>query len=67
MLDRASKLAKDLSATLAGPSVDMLKPAYHPERMGYVCEIRCGDRVLFAGGWREVATWFNHANGVVTV
>ena len=67
VLDRASKLAKDLSATLAGPSVDMLKPAYHPERMGYVCEIRCGDRVLFAGGWREVATWFEHHNGVVTV
>jgi len=29
-------------------------PAYHPERMGYLSELRAGDRVLFAGGWREV-------------
>ena len=41
--------------------------AYHPERMGYLSEVRHGDRVLFAGGWREVATWFEHASGVVTV
>jgi len=32
-------------------------PAYWPERMGYLSELRPGDRVLFAGGWREVATW----------
>jgi hypothetical protein len=30
-------------------------PAFYPERMGYLSEVRHGDRVLFAGGWREVA------------
>lgn len=33
---------------------DPAAPAYHPERMGYLDELRVGDRVLFAGGWREV-------------
>lgn len=40
------------------------RPAYHPERMGYLSEVRPGDRVLFAGGWREVRSWFED---VVTV
>ena len=43
-------------------------PAFYPEHMGYLSEVRAGDRVLFAGGWREVATWFEYApGGVVTV
>lgn len=61
VLDRASRLAAQMAETLAGP------PSFWPERMGYLCELRVGDRVLFAGGWREVATWFEHADGVVTV
>jgi hypothetical protein len=42
-------------------------PQYHPERMGYLHEVRVGDRVLFAGGWREVATRYQHTNGVLVV
>ena len=45
--------------------VDMLAPAYHPERMGYLSEVRVGDRVLFAGGWRQVATWSQDPSGTV--
>ncbi len=56
VLARASKLAAQMAETLT--------PAYHPERMGYLSEVRRGDRVLFAGGWRQVAT---HTNGVVVV
>lgn len=41
------------------------RPAYHPERMGYLSEVRAGDRVLFAGGWREVAYWRQDAYGTV--
>lgn len=59
VLARASKLAAQMAETLT--------PAYHPERMGYLSEVRAGDRVLFAGGWRQVATWFEHTNGAVTV
>ena len=44
--------------TTIAAAVDRLSatdaPAYHPERMGYLAELRVGDRVLFAGGWREV-------------
>ena len=61
VLDRASKLAAQMAETLA------VRPAYHPERMGYLSEVRAGDRVLFAGGWRQVATWYEHTNGVVVV
>jgi hypothetical protein len=61
VLERAAKLAAQMAETLAAP------PSYWPERMGYLNEVRVGDRVLFAGGWREVALWFEHANGVVTV
>jgi hypothetical protein len=50
VLARASKLAAQMAETLT--------PAYHPERMGYLSEVRAGDRVLFAGGWREVASQF---------
>ena len=60
VLDRASKLAAQMAETLAPAS-------YWPERMGYLNEVRVGDRVLFAGGWREVALWFEHHNGAVTV
>ena len=60
VLDRASKLAKDLSATLAGPSVDMLKPAYHPERDGTLGELEPGDRVMWDGQWREVRLAHHH-------
>ena len=42
-------------------------PAYHPERMGYLYELHAGDRVLFAGGWREVATWFEWPDAWVTL
>lgn len=59
VLARASKLAAQMAETLT--------PAYHPERMGDLSEVRAGDRVLFAGGWRQVATWTQHANGVVVV
>lgn len=58
-----------IGATLAGPPVDMLAPArsYWPERMGYLSEVRHGDRVLFAGGWREVATFGQDPDGMVRV
>ncbi len=69
-LQRLIDQVSDRLTTIAA-AVDRLTatdaPAYHPERMGYLSELRVGDRVLFAGGWREVATWFEHANGVVTV
>ena len=42
-------------------------PAFYPERMGYLSEVSAGDRVLFAGGWREVASWFESDYGVVRV
>lgn len=61
-LERAQRLLEDIAElvdTLAhpdlAPSTDA--PAYYPERMSYLSELRVGDRVLFAGGWREVATW----------
>ena len=62
-----ARLLAGIRATLAEAPVDVLAPSYWPERMGYLSELRRGDRVLFAGGWREVATWFEHHNGVVTV
>ncbi len=69
-LQRLIDQVSDRLTTIAA-AVDRLStpdaPAYHPERMGYLSELRAGDRVLFAGGWREVATWFEHHNGVVTV
>lgn len=44
--------------TTIAAAVDRLSatdaPAFYPERMGYLSELRAGDRVLFAGGWREV-------------
>lgn len=43
------------------------RPAYHPERMGYLSEVRAGDRVLFAGGWREVDSLAQWPNGLVAV
>lgn len=61
VLERASQLAAEMAETLAAP------PSYWPERMGYLNEVRPGDRVLFAGGWRQVAAWFEHTNGVVVV
>lgn len=71
-LERAQRLLEDIAElvdTLAhpdlAPSTDA--PAYYPERIGYLYQLSAGDRVLFAGGWREVATWSEHANGVVTV
>ncbi len=54
VLERAAKLAAELSATLAGPPVDMLAEAYHPERMGTLGELKPGDRVMLDGRWREV-------------
>ena len=42
------------------------RPSYHPERMGYLSEVRTGDRVLFAGGWRQVAG-VEHSGGAVRV
>lgn len=50
--------------------VDLGEPlatSYHPERMGYLSELRHGDRALFAGGWREVATRYEHPNGFMVV
>lgn len=61
VIDRASKLAAQMAETLAAP------PSYHPERMGYLSEVRIGDRVLFAGGWRQVASRYEHTNGAVVV
>lgn len=59
----------DRLATIAA-AVDRLAatdaPAYHPERMGYLSELRPGDRALFAGGWREVAH-SKHFDGYVRV
>ena len=56
-----------LGATLAAPPVDMLAPSYWPERMGYLDELRHGDRVLFAAGWREVAARYEGHDGAVVV
>ena len=55
VLDRASKLAAQMAETLAGPPVDMLAPAYHPERNGRFGGLAPGDRVMWDGQWREVA------------
>lgn len=54
--DRLDTLAAEADRIIAAATPDDA-PAYHPERMGYLSEVRVGDRVLFAGGWREVATW----------
>ena len=68
--EKAKALADALAgigATLARPPVDMLaRPSYWPERMGYLDELRPGDRALFAGGWREVAH-SKHFDGYVRV
>ena len=51
--DRLDTLAAEADRIIAAATPDDA-PAYHPERMGYLAELRVGDRVLFAGGWREV-------------
>lgn len=67
---KAKALANTLAgigATLAAPPVDMLAPSYWPERMGYLDELRPGDRALFAAGWRQVATFGQDPDGTVRV
>lgn len=69
-LDDALAAVEPYQATAGTrPPVDMLAPArsYWPERMGYLSEVRHGDRVLFAGGWREVATFGQDPDGMVRV
>ncbi len=51
--DRLDTLAAEADRIIAAATPDDA-PAYWPERMGYMSELRVGDRVLFAGGWREV-------------
>ncbi len=74
LLAKAERISADLADAyreaqrIVSGTTDLTDaPAYWPERMGYLSELRHGDRVLFAGGWREVATWFEHTNGAVTV
>ena len=62
VLDRASKLAKDLSTTLAGPSVDMLAAPVDPLR-----EFRLpSGRVAYteeAARWVHVGDWIQAVHG----
>lgn len=62
--ERLDTIAAALDS-IGRPPVTMLAPAYHPERMGYLSEVRVGDRVLFAGGWRQVATSSQGPSGTV--
>lgn len=50
--DRLATIAAEADRIIAAATPDA--PAFYPERMGYLSELRVGDRVLFAGGWREV-------------
>ncbi len=67
-LQRLIDQVSDRLTTIAA-AVDRLTatgaPAYHPERMGYLYELDDGDRVLFAGGWREIAYWCQDPDGTV--
>ena len=69
-LQRLIDQVSDRLTTIAA-AVDRLSatdaPAFYPERMGYLTELRRGDRVLFAGGWREVATCRARPKGQVAV
>ena len=54
-------------AILARPPVDMLAPAYHPERMGYMNELDVGDRAMWDCSWHEVTAVRHHPDGNVTL
>lgn len=76
LLAKAERLAGELAdayrqaqriITGTSPLVADTRPSYWPERMGYLNELRHGDRALFAGGWREVDRWFEDFDGRVSV
>jgi len=76
LLAKAERISAELAdiyrqaqrlVTLTSPIVADAGRSYWPERMGYLCELRPGDRALFAAGWREVAAAIRCPDGMVRV